>query len=79
VSNQTWTTNDEQRLQEMLVRKQLFTSRTRAKLEEVVEQFFYSYMSANDIVDELIKHADDIRDALQPYDSGVRVAVKDEA
>lgn len=72
-----WTPQDEERLRALTERKAEFHRRCREPLVLFVEGDCGPPVERFDsarFVNWLIKNADDIRDLLQPFDSGVRVA-----
>lgn len=71
-----WSKADEQALKELTERKAAFEEATRAPIENLVEKEFGNWDTDERecIRDFLIENADTIRDLLQPFDSGVRVA-----
>jgi hypothetical protein len=73
-----WSAADEQALAELLERKDQFIRSTKSAVAEAVDRFFYRSMGPGDLADALIEHADSVRDALAPYDSGVRPAKVEE-
>lgn len=70
----TWTAADEAALNEMAARREAVMEKRRAAVGAVVDAFYYGGIGSVDIVDGLIEHADAVRDALKPYDSGARAA-----
>lgn len=78
-TNETWTPADEAAFHEMTYRRACVMGLRRAAVVAVVETFDDSESMIgmhSSIVDWLINNADAVRDALRPYDSGVRVAEK---
>lgn len=79
----TWSKRDERDLQDLLKRKQAFDAAAHAPVLDVaikIKSLINSMVEpdANEsLVSALINYADDIRDALEPFDSGVRVAQSD--
>ena len=72
-----WTKVDENDLQSMLKLKTEFFSSTREPVVDVqrrIRQTLGSVWGEAQLVDALITHADAIRDALAPFDSGIRAA-----
>ena len=69
-----WTREDERRYTELHVRRELVLSERRAAVARAVVSAGLANQSATELVDALIQHADAVRDALGPYDSGVREA-----
>jgi hypothetical protein len=71
-----WDSQDERKLQELEQRRKLFNEvnlpivvkAMRAAIGQSISDQALSSMAFN-----MTKHADEIRDALEPYDSGVRV------
>jgi hypothetical protein len=70
----TWGAADERLLQTLQERKRFFDEQKRTAVQKVVGDLYYCSMSFYDLVDALIENAESIRDALEPYDSGVRPA-----
>ncbi len=70
----TWTSSDQRQLDELVARKVEVDATLLQDVKAVVEDFYYRNMSDDDLVAGLIERADWVRDALQPYDSGVRPA-----
>lgn len=68
-----WTQEDERRFNEMTVRRGIVMSKRRQAVERVASNANLSSLTDDELVDALIAHADDLRDALQPFDSGVRL------
>lgn len=71
----TWTQGDEADLQSMLKRKSEFMSKTREPVIIAVRMIRHTLgrvYNETQEVDALITHAEAIRDALAPFDSGVR-------
>lgn len=71
---EAWTAADEAALREMIARRDAVTQRRRAAVSEAVDKFFYRGIDIDAVVDALIEHAETVRDALKPFDSGTRVA-----
>lgn len=70
-----WTQDDENDLQSMLKRKTEFGSQARKPVIDAVQRIRHTLGAVHNeaqLVDALIAHADAIRDALAPFDSGVR-------
>lgn len=68
-----WTPQDEAALTGLLDRKKAFEAEARAPLEALVREFdMRPDPDYNNVVDRLILRADEFRDALAPFDSGVR-------
>lgn len=76
----TWTKSDERHLKDLLDRKAAFTKHTREPLLKVTTLIGQSYgrtiRDPDKFVDAMIVHSEQIRDALAPYDSGERCALK---
>lgn len=70
---ETWTQRDEALFQESVTRRQRVMEMNRAPV--MVAARALTGLSQSDIADMLIANADSIRDALAPYDSGVRPAL----
>lgn len=76
-----WSPADETRFQEMRARRLIFRSTKRADVVRVWNDSFPSHIHINRnaatedaIIDAIIENADAFRDALAPFDSGVRPA-----
>jgi hypothetical protein len=69
-----WSARDQQELNDLQERKAAFDRVHRRRVEEVVVRVFSHLPSDRHpvIIETLINRADEIRDALEPYDSGVR-------
>jgi len=75
-----WTQDDENDLQSMVKRKADFQSHSRKPVIDAVQRIRHTLGAVHNeaqLVDEFINNADSIRDALAPFDSGVRVAPSD--
>lgn len=72
----TWTRDDDQRLAEMIERKQRVQKARMSPLIELVggDMPHIRQHQADDIAEWLVQNADTLRDLLAPFDSGVRVA-----
>jgi hypothetical protein len=70
---ETWTQRDEALFQESVTRRQRVMEMNRAPVMSAARAL--ACLSQSDIADMLIANADSIRDALAPYDSGVRPEV----
>ena len=68
-----WTREDEAQLLALQKLKEEFERQHRTRLEQVVGRFHFQKMDTEKLVEALIQHAEEIRDALNPYDSGVRI------
>ena len=79
----TWSKRDERDLQDLLKRKQAFDAAAHAPVLDVaikIKLLINSMVepdASESLVSALINYADAIRDALAPFDSGVRVAQSD--
>lgn len=62
-----WTNADEAQLQALIRQKAEVQSERRAKVERVVDEFYYSDIGSDSIVSALIERADDVVSALQPF------------
>ncbi len=72
-----WSSDDESRLQELEQRKKLFNEVNLPILVKVLRTALGQSMTdqtLSSMAFNMTKHADAIRDALEPYDSGVRCA-----
>lgn len=70
-----WTDADERELRSMINRKAVFETQARRPVIDVVQRIrgtLGAVHNESQLVDALITHADAIRDALAPFDSGVR-------
>ncbi len=76
MKTETWTRDDDRRLEEMQERKERVLKARLDPLRTLVAEDMPHIRShqADDIADWLVKHADNLRDLLAPFDSGVRVA-----
>lgn len=73
----TWTQRDENLYQELDVRRDKVLTARLAAIATVVGRFNTNTPAIHSaLIDDLIHHADAIRDALKPYDSGVRCKSK---
>lgn len=68
-TKQSWTKADQAALDELTARKERVMLEQREPLIEVVNRM---PAKSQALVDWLIHNADAVRDALQPFDSGVR-------
>lgn len=75
-TNETWSQADEAAYNEMGARRDRVLAARRIGVESVVDTFACPELVKEVLVDWLIQNADAVRDALKPYDSGVRVAEK---
>ena len=69
-----WTNEDEIRLQEMLRRKDEVLEANIRPVIELAEEHLVGLGFAWEIAEALANNADAFRDALEPFDSGERVA-----
>ena len=70
-----WTLDDEATLVALQARREHFISTARQPVFDAVAQMWPATARTSEqaeLVDTFIKHADAIRDALAPFDSGVR-------
>lgn len=67
-----WTTQDEAMLMELTERKQRIMEERRGEVRKVAEEIHVTNMLIDGLTDALIAHAEALRDALAPFDSGVR-------
>lgn len=75
-----WTQEDERRFNEMAVRRKLVLSKRREAVERAANHAdLFGAVTTDNLVDLLIANADMLRDALQPFDSGIRVADQPES
>lgn len=69
-----WTQEDERRFNEMAVRRGMVLGKRREAVERAANHAnLYGAETTDHLVELLIANADVLRDALHPYDSGVRV------
>lgn len=73
-----WTSFDEDALQKLLKRKEAYEVTNKVAVENVVGWFYERGITEEEIVDGLIRFAEDVRDVLEPYDSGIRAARGDD-
>ena len=73
-----WSSDDERRLQELEQRRNLFNEVNLPivvkALRDAVGDHAMSDSALSNVAFRMTKNADAIRDALEPYDSGIRVA-----
>jgi hypothetical protein len=75
----TWTQSDELKLRELSDRKARVYAFVRAPIQRLARDMRNANdLSEDDLADWLIQRADQIRDLLQPFDSGVRCAPSEE-
>lgn len=72
MSAHTWTQGDEQRFNELLERRSTVMERREKKVRCVAEKIGFSGAALEALIVGLKNNADEIRDALDPYDSGIR-------
>lgn len=77
-----WTPNDEVQLQRMIKAKEEFEAAVKAPLSNVVwsvRDFLLARgdWTHGDMMRAMINNADELRDALAPFDSGIRVEPSD--
>lgn len=70
--NETWTPREEDIFTEMEARRERVMLARKTPVIAIAAQL--TDLTLDEIADYLIEHADSIRDALNPYDSGVRAA-----
>jgi hypothetical protein len=63
----TWTDKDEEELNKLMVKKMLIESENKKKLESVVLDIHYYNITAGELTSEMIEHADELIESLQPY------------
>jgi len=71
----TWTSRDQAALADMINRRRAFYERNTVAVKHIVVSIRMGIGSSptdDELVEELIAKADAIRDALEPFDSGVR-------
>ncbi len=73
---ETWTQRDEIALAKMIDRRNRFYDTNRAPLLRMVEDDMPTvhFSQSDDIVSWMIKNAGELRDRLEPFDSGERLA-----
>lgn len=72
-SEERWSVNDERDFQRMATRRERVQAKRRAAVERIVREMDSPIVLGSDAgVDWLIQNAEQLRDALEPYDSGVR-------
>ena len=69
-----WTNEDEIKLQAMLRRKEAVQEANMRPLAALVKQHFSPPVFYKELAETLANNADAFRDALEPFDSGERVA-----
>ena len=69
-----WTNREESELQRLMKRKIELTAKNMAPLVELVKREVEPERCAENIAEALAANADDFRDALEPFDSGIRAA-----
>ena len=72
--SETWSQSDEAAYNEMVARRDRVLAARRIGVEMVVDTFACPEVVKEVLASWLIQNADAVRDALKPYDSGVRVA-----
>lgn len=75
-ANSVWTAQDEQQFVEMQQRRERVTTKRREALIKVMT-IGVSRTPDIEVVDHFIANAGAIRDALEPYDSGIREVMSD--
>ena len=69
-----WTKEDERHFNEMAVRRGMVLGKRREAVERAANHAnLYGAETTDHLVELLIANADILRDALHPYDSGIRV------
>jgi hypothetical protein len=71
--NDRWTNQDEADLQRRIARKEELTARNMAPLIALCCKYLGDEDDGIDFAEALVSYADEFRDALEPFDSGVRV------
>lgn len=69
-----WTTEDEAALNALTKRRAAVMEVHRHRLKEVLAQVSAPKFTEDERVDAAMRYADALRDALLPFDSGVRAA-----
>lgn len=78
-SNERWSADEERDFNRMSERRARVLAKRRAAVERIVREMNSPIVLGSDAgVDWLIRNAEQLRDALEPYDSGVRSANIDE-
>lgn len=74
-----WTKADEEAFASMALRRDRVLGARRSALREALTPAIGRFVEVSDaLLDAVIERADEVRDALAPYDSGVRAAPKAE-
>lgn len=79
MSKERWTTEDEAVLQGMLKRRSELNAKNMKPLIELVRRENPAVLANEDLIGWMVAYADEIRDALEPFDSGIRVSPKEES
>lgn len=76
MQNMKWTAEDEQRFQEQSRRREAAIKARELPVKALIDREFETWTNGAKVVlfATLTKHADEFRDVLAPYDSGVRPA-----
>lgn len=69
----TWNRDDEREFTEMMRRRELVMGRRIEAVQKVARTIWLPNMDEADLIDRMIACADALRDALEPFDSGVRL------
>lgn len=69
-----WTAEDERALDQLARRKAQVMEQHRAKLADVLSKVAAPKLSEEERLAAAVQWADDLRDALLPFDSGARAA-----
>lgn len=69
-----WTHSDEAALRKMQERKKRILEASKKPLYDLVLRLRLDHSANHEILDILVTNADAFRDALEPFDSGVRCA-----
>ena len=65
----TWTFEDEAQLSALTERKEEWEANKRRKLERLLENVFYSGIGFDEVLEDMIKNADEYTEALNGFTS----------
>lgn len=77
IPRDVWTQREEAALKELVERRARIMAERRKPLDAIATHIEADTVRGDSIVDSLIKHADALREALRPFDSGVRTQRED--
>ena len=63
----TWTDKEEEELNKLMVKKVIIDSNNKEKLEKVASSIHRYNITEEELAYEMMDHADELIDALQPY------------